>query len=275
MMSRAYKVRDILSTFTPDVLPNEFRQQLFDRIDVVRTPAECLVHLDLEATVFRLAVNDHAVYKSLSKALPVEGRALGLFQKIAKRIRVTLTAFDEYAKNGTPSEDLIGKHPSVKDVGIRLQSLVDTIRSEAQERFPHGTDRAAECLIFLLRVICNRNYDVFENNTWGRRAPREETEDDRNLFQHLILHASTARSPFVLDALRTLPEGILAQPDKREQLEEIRGLLHRHGAPLSYRRALQGIIDPLTGATSPTAGPQPGQKRPAAGNNRGGQKRTK
>lgn len=275
IMSRAYKTRDILSTFDADVLPDHFRPDIFERINLQRTPAECLRQLDLEGTIFQLAVNDHAVYKSLSKAQPVQARAVGFFQKVTKKIRITLSAFDEYAKDGTMSRLLPGPHPSAKALGNRLQDFVDITRAEVQERHPHGAERAAQCLLFLLREVCSRNKDAFENNTWGRRAPRGEDENDRNLFQCLIGHASSGSQLFALDALRALPEAVLAAVDKQEQLEEIRDLLHRHQAPVAYRRALQGILDTLAGASSPTAGPQPGQKRPAAGTGRGGQKRTK
>lgn len=276
-MSRAYRIRDILSTFDPNPreLSNDFRSEIFEHIDSHRTPAQCLLPLDLEGTIFRLAVNDHAVYKALSKVQPVQARALSFFQKVVQWIRITLLAFDQYARNGTPSEDLPIDHPSVSDLATRLEEFVDIIRDGVRERHPHGGDRAAECLIFLLREVCNRDHDAFENNEWGRRPPRGENEDDRNLFQCLIGHSSTGRPPFALDALRVLPGAVLATPDKREQLEEIGGLLHRQQAPVAYRRALQGILDPVAGATTPNPGPQPGQKRPAAENGRGRQKRTK
>lgn len=273
LLSRAYKTRDILSTFDPEELPSNFRSDIFEEINRPRTPAQCLIQLDLEGTIFRLAVNDHAVYKSLSEAQPVKARAVGLFQKVTRRIKMALAVFDNYAKNGIQSESLPGT--SVKDLGSQLQYFVDIIGAEVPKREPHGGEQAAECLIFLLREVCNRNHDAFDDNTWERRAPRGEEEDDRNLFQCLIGHPPTGSPAFALDALKTLPEGVLATTDKRERVEEVRGLLHRHQAPVAYRRALQAILDSLTGATSPTAGPQPGQKRPAAGTGRGGQKRTK
>ncbi|KAF7509715.1 hypothetical protein GJ744_007586 [Endocarpon pusillum] len=275
IMSRAYRTRDILSTFEADVLPSEFRPDIFETISHVRSPAECMIQLDLEGTIFRLAVNDHAIYRSLSRAQPVQARAVDFFQKVTKRVRITLLAFDEYAKNGTSSAHLPVPHPSVKDLGGRLQEYVDLIKDEVRERHPHGGERAAECLIFLLREVCNRNHDAFENSTWGRRAPRGEDEDERNLFQCLIGHPSVGRPPFALDALRILPKAVLATASRLEQLDGIRGLLHRQQAPLAYRRAFQGILDSITEATSPTAAPQPGQKRPAAGAGRGGQKRSK
>ena len=274
-MSRAYKTRDLLSTFDADVLPTEFRPDIFERINHPRTPAECLKQLDLEGTIFQLAVNDGAVYKSLSKAQPVQARAAALFQKVSKHIRITLRAFDEYAENGTPPRVLPSPHPSVQDLGDRLQEFVDIIRNEVHERHPHGGERAAECVIFMLREVCNRNYDAFENNVWGRRAPRTEDADDRNLFQCLIGHPRAGSSPFALDVLKELPHAVLGTTARREQLDEIRGLLHHHQAPVAYRRVLQEILDPPTGASGPTGGLQLGNKRPAAGTGRGGQKRMK
>lgn len=275
MMSRAYKTRDILSTFDPEKLPKEFRPDIFERISHPRTPAECLRPSDLEGTIFQLAVNDHAVYQSLSKAQPVQARAVNVFQKVAKQIRISFVAFDDYAQHGTLSRVIPGPHHSIKDLGSRLEDLVKVIRAEERERDPYGGERAAECLLYLLREVCNRNYDAFENNTWRRRALRGEDEDDRNLFQCLIGHAPIGGPPFVLDALKVLPQAVLANSDKQEQLEEIRGLLYRHQAPVAYRRAFQGILDSATATIGRNAGPQPGQKRPAAGTGQGGHKRTK
>ena len=277
IMSRANKTRDILSTFhsNPRALSNNFRADIFEHIDRVRTPAQCLIQLDLEGTIFRLAVNDHAVYKALSKVQPVQARALSFFEKVRQWIKITLSAFVQYARDGIPSADLPVKHPSVKDLGTRLQEFVDIIRDGVRERHPHGADRAAECLIYLLRQVCKCNYDAFEDNKWGRRAPRGENEEDRNLFQCLIGRPSTGRPPFGLEALRAIPEAVLGMPNLLEQMEEIRGLLHHQQAPIAYRHALQEIMHPTIGAASPTAGPQPGQKRPAAGSGRAGQKRPK
>jgi hypothetical protein len=273
-MSRAHKARDILSTFDPrpQALSIDFRADIFERIDHTRTPAECLRQGDLEGTIFQLAVSNHAVYKALSKAQPVQARALLFFQKVGKWVKITISAFDQYASDGIFRADLPVEHPSVKDLGTRLQEFVDIIRDGVRERYPHGVDQAAEGLINLLRQVCTRNKDAFENNRWGRRAPRGENEEDRNLFQCLIGHPSAGRPAFGLEALRTIPEAVLATPDMREQMEEIRGLLHRQQAPVAYRHAFQEI---MTGATSPTAGLQPGQKRPAAGSGRAGQKRPK
>ena len=275
IMSRAIKTRDILSTFVEDVLPNDYRPDIFERIDHPRSPEQCVRQLDLEGTIFQLAVNDHAVYKSLSRAQPVKARAVGFFQKVRKQIREMLEAFDTYATTGAPPGPFLGSQPSVKDLGVRLQYFDNIIRDGVPERRPHGTDRAAECLIYLLREVCNRNHDAFENATWRRKAPRGEDEDDRNLFQCLIGQVSTSTPLFTLDALKALPPDEVVAGNKREQLDEIRGLLHRYQAPNAYRHALQSILDPLAGVSGPTAAPQPGRKRPAAGHGRGGQKRTK
>ncbi|KAF7505688.1 hypothetical protein GJ744_000537 [Endocarpon pusillum] len=152
---------------------------------------------------------------------PGTGTCRRLIPKAAKRIRNTLLAFDEYVMNSTPSAHFTVPRPSVKDLGRYLQEYVNLIKDE----------------------VCNRNRDAFENNTWGRRAPRGEDEDDSNLFQYLIGHPSVGRPPFAVDALRILPKAVLTTTNIREQLEEICGLLHYQQAPLAYRRALQGILE--------------------------------
>lgn len=184
-------------------------------------------------------------------------------------------AFDEYARSGTTFGGFPGPYHSVKELGSRLHGFVHIIKAEVHERHPHGGERAAECLIYLLREVCNRNYDVFENNAWGRKPSGAEDEDDHNLFQCLIGLPPIGGRPFALDALTVIPKAVLAMPDKRQQLEEIRGMLHRHHAPVAYRRALQDILDNPVGPSSSPTDPQPGQKRPTAGARRGGHKRTK
>lgn len=278
MMSRAYKTRDILSTFDAERLPNEYRsdilERILERIHRRHTPAECVIQLDLEGTIFHLAVNNDAVYKGLSEAQPVEARAVVFFDKMAKRIRKTLEAFDGYVEKGTPSpEYLPWRDPSVTNLGECLWGFVNTIQAEADARRPHGGERAAGCLIYLLREVCHRKEDAFENNTWGRRAPRGEVEDDRNLFQYLIGSASSDGPAFALDALQSLPTAVLA--NKGEQLEEIRELLRQHRAPKEYRSTLQAILDRLAPPITPARASQAGQKRPAPGTGRGGQKRSK
>lgn len=273
--SRAYKTRDILSTFDVDVLPEEIQPELFKTIGTARTPAQCLRATNLEATILLLAVNNHAVYKSLSKAQPAAKRAIIFFQKAQSRGSAILKEFDDYASDGISPELYLTTQPSVRELGDRLQSLVDIIRDAVDERHPHGVDQAARSLLFLLEKVCNRNYDAFENNVWGRRPPRGEGEDDRNLFQCLIRDAPVRRAPFALAALKALPKAVLASTDIREKLAEIRGSLHAHQAPVAYRDAFQKILESLEVATSPVAGPQPGQKRPAPGSGRGERKRTK
>lgn len=163
----------------------------------------------------------------------------------------------------------------MSELGDCLERLVDMVREGVKQRHPHGADRAAKCLTYLLIEVCKRKRDAFENNVWGRRPPRGESEDDRNLFQYLIGDAFERKAPFSLAALKAIPKAVLASTDIREKLEEIRGSLHARQAPVAYRDAFQKILDSLTLATSPVAGPQPGQKRPAAGSGRGGRKRTK
>lgn len=83
--SRAYKTRDILSTFDEHVLPEEIQPVLFESVGTRRSPAQCLRPGNLEGTILLLAVNNHAVYKSLNKAQPAAKRAVEFFEKVMKR----------------------------------------------------------------------------------------------------------------------------------------------------------------------------------------------
>lgn len=57
-----------------NTLPADFRPNLVDNSDQNRSPAECVVQGDLQATVFRLALHDGNVYKALLGAMPSAAR---------------------------------------------------------------------------------------------------------------------------------------------------------------------------------------------------------
>ena len=275
--ARAERTRDILATFHQLTLPDDLRSDIFDRIEDPRTPAECLRQLDLEGTVFQLAVNDYAVFKSLSEAQPVQARAIDFFQKVKQLIDNTLKSLDTYARTG--EADVPQSPPSIQGVGDQLVELAELVAREVRQRHPHGGEQAAGCLLHLLQQVCDRNYDMFEDNTWGHQPRRGELAEDRNLFHYLIGGQEddpSSQSEFVLDALMVVPGSVLAAAATRTRLEEISEQLRQQRAPQGYRRAFQRILNMAAAESSnplPAAATQTGQKRPAAGNGIRGGKR--
>lgn len=284
-MSRSDKARDILSAFSETTLPEEFRPDLVETIGQPRTPEECVVQGDFEATMFRLAAHDENVYMGLRRAMPAGARAAIFFDKVQRRCNALLADFDRYCQTGAPRPD--GTVPEIDVVVAELVKNVGLIQKNIQIRSPHGTKGATEVLVELLRNIVGRNYDAFEGNTWGRVAPPGETSEDRNLFAQLICDVSDDEF-FVLDALEVLPDETLSQWAR--PLDAVFDELQENGAPIPYLRKLHLIVgergsetrggsgtppDNTTTSVATTGSSGHGHKRPATASKTSESKRLK
>jgi hypothetical protein len=263
-MAREDKVRDILSSFNKITLPEDFRRDLAETTSQPRTPEQCVVQGDLEATLFRLAVHDDNVYTSFRKAMPAGACAAIYFDKAQTQSRDLLVQFDEYRRSGRMAS---GRHSlEVKDVAKQLRQIVRRIQTNLTDRVPHGTKGAAEALITLLQDISARNIDAFDNSPWDRRPRPGEDEDDRNLYEQLIGQTDEAEGLFVLDALDELPASVLGQYLPR--LQDILGKIEINRAPAPYVLKLKQLIHETQTASSRA-------KRPATGQAGGSLKRTR
>ncbi|EAU34768.1 predicted protein [Aspergillus terreus NIH2624] len=159
-MSRPQNVRDIMSAYRPAVLPDEFRLDLLDDAGQTRTPEQCVVQGDFEATMFRLAVHDDAVYSSLCKAMPPGARAAIYFDKMQERTRRLLADFNRYSQTGQAAG---APTMNVREVVDELGRNVHRIRENTVARAPHGMEGAAKTLVTLLEDICNRNNDALDS----------------------------------------------------------------------------------------------------------------
>lgn len=277
-MTRPEKARDIMSAFSEITMPDEFRPDLVETISEPRTPEQCVVQGDFEATMFRLAVHDENVYTGLRRVMPAGARAAIFFDKIQRRSRTLLADFDKYCQTGAPRRD-DGVSLEISIVIQELNNNVQQIYKNITSRAPHGPKGAAEALVDLLRAISQRNYDAFEGHGWGRPAPADEGPHDRNLFSQLIgIQKAESGGFFIIDCLETLPEDILCQWSS--QLTAILNDIQASGAPVPYLMKLQSIIvtEPSTGAVlggGPPGVGASGQKRPAVGSSAAGRKRTK
>jgi hypothetical protein len=262
-MTREDKVRDIMSAFNKVTLPEGFRQDLAETTSQPRTPEQCVVQGDLEATLFRLAVHDNNVYTSLRKAMPAGACAAIYFDKVQKQSRDLLLQFDEYRRSGRVPDGR--RLLEVKEVAKQLRRNVNQIQTNLSVRIPYGTKGAAEALVTLLQDISARNIDAFESSPWGRLPPPGEDEDDRNLYEQLIGQANEAEGLFVLDALEDLPASVL-----RQYLPNLNGILGKieiNRAPSPYVLKLKSLIHEAQSGLA--------IKRPATGQAGGSQKRTR
>lgn len=264
-MSRTDEVRDIISAFSHTTLPEEFEPHQAANMDLERTPEVCVVQGEFEATMFRLAVIDENVYRAMNRTMPAGARAIIFFNKIMARCDSLLTEFDEYCQNG-PIRD--GRALEIPLVVKKLEVNLALIQKNIFVRSGEGIDDATEAVVKVLGNIANRNYDAFENNAWGRRTPRGETANDRNLFAQLICNDRS----FALDCLKTLPGRILRQG----ALDAVFTKLQNNGASPAYLHRFGALMrgSGSAGGGSTTAGLS-GQKRPATATKNGGGKRMK
>lgn len=276
-MTRAEKVRDVMSAFKANVLPERFRQDLVETN--TRTAEQCVVQGDLEATLFRLAVHDDGVFNNLCKAMPAGACAAIYFDKIQEQCRRLLRDFDRYCATGERSTDPDspdGGIVEVDEVVAQLRGLVQHIRMNIALRSPHGSEGAAKALVSILEAVTARNKDPLDGNNWGRTSFHGEDEDQRNLYHLLIGSEDTDldsdEEPFVVDALEKLSPSDLYQ--FINQLQPIRQRMEVNRAPKAFLLRLGALVRKAESASAETASGF-GQKRPAAGNSGGNSKRTR
>jgi len=278
-MTRVEKVRDVLSAFSPTILPEDFRPDLVEMTTQARTAEQCVVQGDFEATIFRLAVHDDGVRSSLCKAMPAGACAAIYFDKIQEHSRRLLSDFDRYCATGeipsAPSSPG-GGVVQVDQVFEELRRSVSRIRSHIGLRAPYGSEGAAKALVFILDAISSRNKDPLDGNTWGRTSFQGEDEDQRNLYHMLIGSEDMDLDPdaelFVLDALDALPTASLYQ--FIDELRNIRSKIEVNRAPKAFLVRLGALVRSAESAAG-ASGTGSGQKRPAAGNSGGHSKRTR
>lgn len=274
-MTIVEKVRDVLSAFTPTILPEDFRPDIVETTTQARTAEQCVVQGDFQATIFRLAVHDEGVRSSLCKAMPAGACAAIYFDKIQDHSRRLLADFDRYCATGeipsAPSSP--GGGPvQVDQVFKELRRSVSRIRSHIGLRAPYGSEGAAKALVFILDAVSSRHKDPLDGNTWGRTSFQGEDEDQRNLYLMLIgdpeLNVETGAELFVISALEALPPSSLYQ--FIDELRAVRAKIEVMGAPKEFILRIGGLIRSAESAASAS-----GQKRPAAGNSGGHSKRTR
>lgn len=272
-MTRAEKVRDVMSAFIPNILPEDFRQDLVETTTHTRTAEQCVVQGDLEATLFRLAVHDDSVLSSLCKAMPAGACAAIYFDKVQDQCRRLLRDFDRYCATGERPTDLSpgGGIVEVKGVVDRLRRLVQYIHLNIALRSPHGSEGAAKALVSILETVTGRNKDSLDGNTWGRTSFQGEDEDQRNIY-HLLIGSDDSvddddEDLFVIDALESLAPSDIFQ--FIGQLKSIQQRLEVNRAPKTFIFRLSALVRKVELAGVELASGS-GQKRPAAGNGNSG-----
>lgn len=275
--TRAVQVRDILSTFARSVLPSKCLVQEFANINRSRTPEECNVPLDLEATVFRLAVNDLAVFNALTRTQPPAARAEIFYSKVRRLAAEAIKKVDSYVAYGpssiTESSASRAHQSSTTFLAATARELQESVRyvsAGISVRAPLGLRSALECLLLILNEANARNYDMLLDITWERSTPLGEEDWQRNFWEWCLRdlaesEAGSSRAAgkrpsdveamdeeeefFVLDTLMKLPAETLGE--KAVQLRTMQERMENQDVDHDYLTRFQEVIDKATSAEIP------------------------
>lgn len=276
--ARAAQVRDILSTFIHSVLPSDYLVQESANINRPRTAEECNIPLNLEATIFRLAANDLAVYDALNRTQSPAACAEIFYSKIRRLVGETLTILDKYLLHGPSPTTVSGASQSDESysnplaiTARQLQESVRHVSAGISLRAPHGLRTSFECLLFILNEAVARNRDMYLGVTWERLVPPGEEDWERNLWEWCL--RSSAESPetdpgrtsgkqpaeldpadteedyFVLDTLLKLPSETLGE--KMRQLRTIQERMEAQGVDSAYLAQFHKVYEKAATAEVP------------------------
>ncbi|KAJ5752519.1 hypothetical protein N7520_009436 [Penicillium odoratum] len=277
-MTRTEKIRDVLSAFKTNILPEDFRPDLKETTQKL-TAESCVVQGDFEATIFRLAVHDDSVFSSVCKAMPSGACASIYYEKIQNQSRRLLEEFDRYCATGERPTDPSspgGGIVEVEEVVLQLRHTVSRIRSNIATRSPHGSEGAAGALVEILVELASRNKDPLAGNNWGRTSFHGEDEDQRNLY-HLLFGSDDDdvkldAELFVLSALEDLHPSFLTI--WAQDLQKCLSKMEVNRAPKAYLVRLGTLIRSVEAAGA-AGSSGAGYKRPAVGHPGGYSKRSR
>ncbi|KAI9772242.1 MAG: hypothetical protein M1840_000991 [Geoglossum simile] len=283
--SRKDQVLDILSTFDPETLPEEYPVGTQQRLAEGGLSSQTLLDSkSLEGTVFGLAVRDNSFFTVLRRAVPPDYCTSIFLDKALAKVHESLNRLDKYVESG-PLRDTISW--DVAYCASNLGELVSRIRHHIELRAPLGRatkTKAFRLLVTILEEVTKRNYDVYADISWAREAPSTEKDVDRNLYQKLVGSSAKAskteirpqelpekgKGNFVLDALRDLTD---AGRDESHKLQQILQTIEENGAPQGFIAELKRLKGQLP--SSMDASQSTGHKRVGADEDRGRQKRMK
>ena len=183
--TRQSELCDILSSFQDSMLPDQFQQKYADGVPATLSMQSCLVENDLQASLYRLAMRDSHVYRSLQRLVPGNTRAIRYYKKQEARAVRALQLLDEYAQRGS-----LNPRDSIPQCARMLRAIVHEVYEDLQARRDRGsiTQRAAEqsaaCLVRTVEeVVGRRRRDFFDQY---EDLPQGMPWRNHSIFAYLI-----------------------------------------------------------------------------------------
>jgi hypothetical protein len=231
-------ITDMLSCFAPqEVLPGEFKCP-----ESPLTSERSKKYQDLADLITEYANRDPSLYLRIRKIIDPDFESRVFFEKVDNRITLTFKALEEYIAKGPTTNPFPGAlRFDVPSCAKRLKSLVSAIEDfyHKQSHVEDVAVRAAGALIEILDRVTDRNVNAYENITWEWEAPSDPTQS--NLYVALIGAYADGDSPFVLDALGSLPQEAVYR-NHWVTLQGIEEKLTESGAPFQYINLFRNIV---------------------------------
>jgi hypothetical protein len=271
---RKTTVQDILSSFSREILPSEFRPELFTNIDLGQRdrPSEWTIAGDLEGTLMNWGVHDDDCYEFLKRAQPASTRSVLFHQKVVRRLTSEIERYRDVDRNMAP----IDIREEVRQISNNLRAIVEEAWNRQKTE---GRATRAKEFIDILNTVCEHHLDISGS---GRRTRRSSgSQPEGSLFYMLIIELRPEQDHFMLGLLDWMAnESADVLPPFTHTLEHIGGRLESLNAPEPYRNQFQGILDKVRGGlqgqeSSSDYPPAPPPAPPPALRGKGGSSGTK
>ena len=273
---RKFEVCDAISAFDRSALPSEYRDDIQRRIDPGQSerPTEWTIAQDLEGSLLQWGVHHDVTYTGLLDMQPADRRAVLFFQKAKRRLDNEINAYEELTERGLVErdgrvDDLASSPDRMRDevskLARRLKDIMKAFLIDQRLRQVRG-DEASR-----LRPLVDTLKSVCPEPDPETRTARRSTRHSGSLFYELIVRPGPTEMPFMLELLNTFPTAVLRifEPD----LMTISERLTINGAPDSYRRGFQDLLDRLgrqsSGSSTAPPGPPPAPPVPPPDDDQG------
>jgi hypothetical protein len=202
-------------------------------------------YLEFADLITQQATRDPGLYLQVRKIIDPDFESRVFFEKVDNRITLTFNALDEWVEHGSVNASPGAPRFDVASCAKNLTSLVKAIEDFYQYQVEVNTGvrevavRAAAALITILDRVTDRNVNAYEDITWGMEAPSDPV--DSNLFIALIGADTDDESPFVLEALASLPQEDVYR-NHWETLQNIERKLTESDTPPHYMNAFRNAV---------------------------------
>ena len=274
--TRKTNVQDILSSFSVDTLPSEYKPELFRSINESQGQSELTISADLEGSLMQWATHDEEAYRLLNRIQPERTRSILFHQKVARRLDAEFESYSEIDRGSSA----MSIREEVREISNNLRTIVEA--STERQKMENRAFRL-NSFIEVLRKICENSLDISGSGRRTRRSSGSQTEV--SLFHMTVVDPESEQDHFMLELLDWMADYFVeALTPYRNNLEYIASQLETLSAPASYQRSFQEILDKVIAATTggeqasttsappppPSSGPRSSGKKRPAGEAKGG-----